>query len=91
MSEKNEKRLKAIKTIYGKEAFEKGLKIKYGNNTFVAWWILGYDTIEELEANKTDDEILEMHDERYRAEGIKIGQNSTLGLNATKKFKNSLI
>lgn len=41
MSEKNEKRLKAVKTIYGKEAFEKGLKIKYGNNTFVAWWILG--------------------------------------------------
>ena len=36
-----------------------------------AWWILGYDTIEELE-EKTDDEILEMHDERYRAEGIKI-------------------
>ena len=28
MSEKNEKRLKAVKTIYGKEAFEKGLKIK---------------------------------------------------------------
>ena len=72
MSEKNEKRLKAIKTIYGKEAYEKGLKIKYGNNTFIGWWILGYDTIEELEANKTDDEILEIHDERYRAEGIKI-------------------
>ena len=72
MSEKNEKRLKAVKTIYGKEAFEKGLKIKYGNNTFIAWWILGYDTIKELEANKTDEEILEMHDERYRAEGIKI-------------------
>ena len=42
------------------------------HNTFVAWWILGYDTIEELEENKTDYEILEMHDERYRAEGIKI-------------------
>ncbi len=27
MSEKNEKRLKAVKTIYGKEAYEKGLKI----------------------------------------------------------------
>ena len=53
MSEKNEKRLKAVKTIYGKEAFEKGLKIKYGNNTFIAWWILGFNTIEELEANKT--------------------------------------
>ena len=28
--------------------------------------------VEEFEENKTDDEILEMHDERYRAEGIKI-------------------
>ena len=34
MSEKNEKRLKAVKTIYGKEAFEKGLKIKYGKFYF---------------------------------------------------------
>ena len=72
MSEKNEKRLKAVKTIYGKEAFEKGLKIKYGNNTFVAWWILGYNTIEELEAKYTDEQILEMHDERFKSAGIKI-------------------
>ena len=72
MSEKNEKRLKAVKTIYGEEAYHKGSKVTYGTTVFVAWWILGYDTIEELEANKTDDEILEMHDERYRAEGIKI-------------------
>ena len=72
MSEKNEKRLKAVKTIYGKEAFEKGLKIKYGNNTFVAWWILGYNTIEELEAKYTDEQILEMHDERLKSAGIKI-------------------
>ncbi|MFV7791334.1 hypothetical protein ACNSOS_04495 [Aliarcobacter vitoriensis] len=72
MSEKNKRRLKAVKTIYGKEAFEDDLKIKYGSNTFVAWWILGYDTIEELEAKYTDEEILEMHDERYRSEGIKI-------------------
>ena len=72
MSEKNEKRLKAVKTIYGKEAFEKGLKIKYGNNTFVAWWILGYNTIEELEEKYTDEQILEMHDERFKSAGIKI-------------------
>ena len=72
MSEKNEKRLKAVKTIYGEEAYHKGSKVTYGTTVYVAWWILGYDTIEELEANKTDDEILEMHDERYRAEGIKI-------------------
>ena len=70
MSEKNEKRLKAVKTIYGKEAFEKGLKIKYGNNTFVAWWILGYDTIEELEVKYTDEQILKMYDENIKKMNI---------------------
>ena len=29
MSEKNEKRLKAVKNIYGKEAFEKVLSINF--------------------------------------------------------------
>ena len=50
MSEKNEKRLKAIKTIYGEEAYHKGSKVTYGTTVYVAWWILGYNTIEELEA-----------------------------------------
>ena len=72
MSEKNEKRLKAIKTIYGEEAYHKGSKVTYGTTVYVGWWILGYNTIEELEAKYTDEKILEMHDERYIAEGIKI-------------------
>ena len=33
MSEKDEKRLKAIKTIYGEEAYHKGEKITYGDRS----------------------------------------------------------
>ena len=72
MSEKNEKRLKAVKTIYGKEAYHKGEKVTYGTTVYVAWWILGYNTIEELEEKYTDEQILEMHDERFKSAGIKI-------------------
>ncbi len=77
MSEKNEKRLKTVKTIYGEEAYHKGSKVTYGTTVYVAWWILGYNTIEELEAKYTeakytDEQILEMHDERLRSQGIKI-------------------
>lgn len=72
MSEKNEKRLKAVKTIYGEEAYHKGEKVTYGTTVYVAWWILGYNTIEELEAKYTDEQILEMHDERFKSVGIKI-------------------
>ena len=32
MSEKDEKRLKAIKTIYGEEAYHKGSKVTYGRS-----------------------------------------------------------
>ena len=57
MSEKNKKRLKAIKTIYGEKAYHKGEKVTYGTTVYVAWWILGYNTIEELEAKYTDEKI----------------------------------
>ena len=70
MSEKDKNRLKALKTIYGKEAFEKSLKINYGDRTYIAWWILGYDTLEELEAKENDERILYMHDNRYKQRGI---------------------
>ena len=37
MSEKDEKRLKAIKTIYGEEAYHKGSKVTYGTTVCVGW------------------------------------------------------
>ncbi len=72
MSENNKKRLKAIKTIYGEEAYHECSRVTYGTTVYIGWWILGYNTIEELEKKYTDEQILEMHDERLRSQGIKI-------------------
>ncbi len=72
MSEKDKNRLKVIKTIYGEEAYHKVSKVTYGTTVYVGWWILGCNTIEELEEKYTDEQILEMHDERFKSQGIKI-------------------
>lgn len=70
MTDNNKRRLKFLKSIYGREAYEKGLKITYGITNYTALWILGYDTIEELEVKYTDEEILKMYDENIKKMNI---------------------
>ncbi len=70
MTDNNKRRLKFLKSIYGREAYEKGLKITYGITTYTALWILGYDTIEELEVKYTDEQILKMYDENFQKMNI---------------------
>ena len=72
MTDNNRRKLKFLKSIYGREAYEKGLKVTYGITFYNAWWFLGFDTIEELEAKYTDDEILKMHNENFQKMNISL-------------------
>ncbi|MFY4817939.1 hypothetical protein ACOTWJ_06900 [Aliarcobacter butzleri] len=52
-------RLKAIKSVYGKEAFNNLSTVKYGDTTYVGWLLLDADTIEEY----SDEQILDFHND----------------------------
>ena len=82
-----EKHQESENTNYRNGHSKKSLKTKYGQidvaiprdreGTFepklvFKLFLLGYNTIEELEAKYTDEQILEMHDERFKSAGIKI-------------------
>ena len=56
-------RLKAIKSVYGKEAFTNLSTVKYGDTTYVGWFLLDADTIEELESKYSDEQILDFHND----------------------------
>ncbi|MEV9525727.1 hypothetical protein [Aliarcobacter butzleri] len=56
-------RLKAIKSVYGKEAFNNLSIVKYGDTTYVGWLLLDADTIEELESKYSDEQILDFHND----------------------------
>jgi hypothetical protein len=51
------KKIKFIKAVYGKEKFDNNETIQFGNETIVAWYLAGYETLEELEGKYTDKEI----------------------------------
>jgi len=54
---KQPKKLNFIKAVYGKEKFDNNETIQFGNETIVAWYLTGYETLEELEGKYTDKEI----------------------------------
>ncbi|MDK2063219.1 hypothetical protein PT520_11895 [Aliarcobacter butzleri] len=56
-------RLKAIKSVYSKEAFNNLATVKYGDTTYVGWLLLDADTIEELESKYSDEQILDFHND----------------------------
>lgn len=56
-------RLNAIKSVYGKEAFNNLSTVKYGDTTYVGWLLLDADTIKELESKYSDEQILDFHND----------------------------
>lgn len=55
LMEKSE--LKFAKEVYGKEPFDNNKTIQFSDRHIVAWYINGYDTIEELEKAMPDEQI----------------------------------
>lgn len=52
------RKLKFVKAIYGVEKFEKMETIQFGDKILVAWNLCGYQTLEDLEAEFSDENIL---------------------------------
>lgn len=57
--------IRIIKSLYGKEACDNDRMVFDTDNILVAeaWWVLNYETLEDLEKNLTDKEILELYEE----------------------------
>lgn len=53
--------LSAAKIVYGVERVKARVSVPVGFEIVCAWSLVGYDTLEELEAEYSDDEILEMY------------------------------
>lgn len=53
--------LSAAKIVYGVDRVKARVSVPVGFETVYAWSLVGYDTLEELEAKYNDDEILEMY------------------------------
>ena len=53
--------LSATKIVYGVERVKARVSLPVGFETVYAWSFVGYDTLEELEAEYSDNEILKMY------------------------------
>jgi len=53
--------LDAAKLVYGFDKVEADLTLPVGYETVYAWYLLGFETVKDLEAKYSDDEILEMY------------------------------
>ena len=53
--------LSAAKIVYGAERVKARVSVPVGYEIVCAWSLAGYDTLEKLEAEYSDDEILEMY------------------------------
>lgn len=56
--------IKFIKAVYGKEKFAANETIQFGNETLVAWYLVGFETLQDLEAKYTDEEIIEFYEKQ---------------------------
>lgn len=56
--------IKFIKAVYGKEKFDANETIQYGNETLVSWYVIGFNTLQDLEAKYTDEEIIELYEKQ---------------------------
>jgi hypothetical protein len=57
-------KIKFIKSVYGKDKFDNNASVQFGNEIIVAWYIIGYETLEDLEKKYFDNEILELFEKQ---------------------------
>lgn len=57
-------RIKFIKAVYGKEKFDASETIQLGNETLVSWYLIGFETLQDLETKHTDEEIIELYEKQ---------------------------
>lgn len=56
------KRIKAIKRVYGMEAVKKNRAIKCGKETITAWFVIGFETFEDLKRHISVPDIEALYD-----------------------------
>lgn len=49
-----------VKSVYGKEQYNKQIKQQFGDSFIIGWYVLGYDTLEDLQTKFSDEEILDL-------------------------------
>lgn len=49
-----------VKSVYGKEQYNKQTKQQFGDSFIIGWYVLGYDTLEDLQTKFSDEEILDL-------------------------------
>lgn len=57
-------KIKFVESVYGKEHFENNSTVQFGNENIVGWYVIGFETIEELKKKYTEEEILELFEKQ---------------------------
>ena len=63
LSDLQKDKVKFVRAMYGKDHYEAKESVKWGYGVIIGWYILGYPTLRDIDADYSDEKILDFYEQ----------------------------